>query len=93
MRDSTNDEFLEDFGDSLTDEQLQHVLAQARAAEDREVRLLVKQYLTLRRATRWLLAEVERASDISSLRQSEVARLARFCAGTEPSADVDARAS
>lgn len=93
MDGSADDEFLEDFGAALTDEQIQRLLALARAVEDRELRLLLKQYLTLRRATRWLVAEVDGASDLAGLRAGEGVRFARFCAGTETSDGADAHGS
>jgi hypothetical protein len=49
----------EDFGKSLRAPELSQLLARARAAGDREVRLLVKQHQALRRATADLLADLE----------------------------------
>ena len=61
MPDSTSEkEFYEDFGDSLKPHELAQLLERARVNDDRDVRLLVKQYQALRRAATDLLTELDR---------------------------------
>ena len=59
MDESTDDEFYEDFGAGLTVADCERLLARARETGDREVRLLAKQYLALRRTAADALAYVE----------------------------------
>jgi hypothetical protein len=64
MDQSTDEEFFEDFGAHLTVADCERLLAWARAGGHREVRVLVKQYLVLRRTAADALAYVaERYSE------------------------------
>jgi hypothetical protein len=59
MDESGDEEFYEDFGAHLTAADCDRLLARARESKDRDFRLLVKQYLTLRRTAADALAFVE----------------------------------
>jgi len=73
------DEFLDDFGSTgLTDAELAQLLARARSTNDRELRLLIKQYRALRRAAGWVLESLEEGSDVAGIRTAEPTRLLRF---------------
>ena len=77
MRDSSEGEFYADFGDSLADAELDALLERARVADDRQVRLLVKQYLGMRATARQLLSELDAASDLRAVRDGENTRFLR----------------
>ena len=83
MDESSEEEFFEDFGSGLSDEALAALLVRARASGDRDVRLLVKQYRALRRATRDLLATLGEAPDLAVARDGAPAQLARVLTGVE----------
>ena len=83
MDDSSYDEFLSDFGDSLRRAELEALLKRARVAEDRELRLLVKQYLTLKQTMQQLLAQLDGGKNVSVVRDGDVARFARFLVNDE----------
>ena len=59
MNESTDAEFDEDFGASLTVADCERLLERARETGDSEVRLLAKQYLALRQTAADALAYVE----------------------------------
>ena len=59
MAEDSEEEFDEDFGYSLRPPDVERVLERARQAGDQEVRLLAKQYQTLRRVAADLLAQLE----------------------------------
>ena len=84
MAESTHDEFLADFGDSLSEKDLDRLLAQSRASDDREVRVLVKQYRTLRDSCGALIAAIEAGSTAEELRKSPTLQFARFLVGAKP---------
>ena len=56
---TSEEEFLEDFGASLTQEELDQLLERARRTDDRDVRMLVKQFTTLRRVAADFLVSVD----------------------------------
>jgi hypothetical protein len=59
MDESEDEEFYEDFGAHLTAADCDRLLTRARESEDQDLRLLVKQYMTLRRTAADALAYVE----------------------------------
>jgi len=59
MDESGDEEFYEDFGAHLTAADCDRLLARARESKDQDFRLLVKQYLTLRRTAADALAFVQ----------------------------------
>ena len=81
MAESSYDEFLSDFGDGLNEQELARLLADSRATNDREVRLLVKQYRTLRQSCRALIKAIEVTSTVDELRNHPIVRDARFLVG------------
>lgn len=83
MIESSDDEFLDDFGAALGEADLAALLARARASRDQDLRRLVKQYVALCRTTRDLLATVDEIDDIAAVRHCEIARYARFLVGGE----------
>jgi hypothetical protein len=84
MRELSDEEFYEDFGTrGLSDAEIDALLEQARVAGNREVRLLVEQFVALRRAARWLVADLDAGGDVQALRDSGAARLTRFLAGQD----------
>jgi hypothetical protein len=74
-------EFYEDFGDSgVSEAELNELLQRARLANDRPLRLLVKQFRALRTTAASALDALDDAQELPVFRESEVVRLLRFLA-------------
>ena len=75
----TNDEFFEDFGAAaISDSDLEVLLNRGRENGDRELRLLVKQFQTLRHVSALLLERIEAACSPEELAGDQVVKLGRF---------------
>lgn len=73
------EEFLEDFGEqALSVADLERLLERARATNDRDLRILVKQYQALKRVTGELLERTESTLRGSQSQQDQILKLAHF---------------
>ena len=78
------EEFYEDFGvQPLPASELDAILERARAASDRELRLLVKEVQALRWLLPILIERVEKCEGVSHGTEDNVLKLARFIIGGE----------
>jgi hypothetical protein len=73
------EEFLEDFGEqALSVADLERLLERARTMNDRDLRVLVKQYQALKRVTGELLERTESTLRGSQSQQNQILKLAHF---------------
>jgi len=79
MSEDTEEEWLEDFGaPSLTESQIDALLANARETQNVDLRRLVKEFRAVRAAAEWLLLHVEDNEGRDVIESNDVLKLARF---------------
>ena len=79
MTTGTDEAFFEDFGAAaISDAELEALLILAQENDDRELRLLVKQFRTLRRVSALLLERIEAVYSAEKLASDQFVKLSRF---------------